>query len=708
MIPACSHRRNLWYTKREVLAFKHKLLFSSLLVALAVAFLLAPRSAPAAPETGVKPVDFDRDIRGILSDNCYACHGPDEKNRQAGLRLDSKDGPQSPFAPRKGYQILASGNSAQSRLYRKISAADKNLRMPPPYANRSLTAEQVALIRRWIDEGAKWETHWAYVAPKRPEVPKVKDASWPRNAIDNFILTRLESEGLKPSPEADKVTLLRRVTFDLTGLPPTPAEMDAFLADHSPHAYEKQVDRLLASPRYGERMAMQWLDLARYADTHGYHIDPAREMWHWRDWVIDAFNRNMPFDEFTIEQLAGDLLPHPTRSQLIATGFNRNHMINFEGGAIPDEYQVEYVVDRVETTSVTWMGMTLGCARCHDHKYDPLKQRDFYRFYAFFNTIPEKGLDGRKGNAAPLIQLPSSEQERELSEVKTGIAAAEKAMPAESELASLQSEWEKAALDKLPAATRDGLLAHYELNGSFGDSSGRYRHGRIRTGDLTYNAGPLDRAAEFDGETEVDLDNGVALDRSKPFSIAVWLRSGNTHELQVMQKIADAQTRRGFEMTWEESYPIGHLQRGAKLSLRLTSRWPDDAIEVRTKRALPISSKEGLPRPWYQVTVNYDGSGRASGLKLFVNGREEPLEVAQDKLSGAIGTDSPWSIGSKKLGHAYKGAMDDLRFYGRALTPAEISDLAIEQPIRATLWLQPAKRAKDQKAALREYFLTHA
>ena len=283
----------------------------------------------------------------------------------------------------------------------------------------------------------------------------MQNAAWPRNPIDNFVLARLEREGLKPSPEADKATLLRRVSFDLTGLPPTPAEVDAFLADKSPDAYEKRVDRLLHSPHYGERMAMQWLDLARYADTHGYHIDSHRDMWHWRDWVIDAFNRNMPYDQFTIEQLAGDLLPNATLEQKIATGFNRNHMINFEGGAIPEEYQVEYVVDRVETTATTWMGLTLGCARCHDHKYDPIKQKDFYRFFAFFNTIPEKGLDGRKGNAKPFVQIPSVEQAAEIAEVTQTLETTEKILD-DAQVDPLQTEWEKTRLDAMPSAQPRG------------------------------------------------------------------------------------------------------------------------------------------------------------------------------------------------------------------------------------------------------------
>src|SRR5215472_15187418 len=316
-----------------------------------------------------KPVDFDRDVRPILSDKCFACHGPDDRRRMANLRLDTQDGL---FADRGSYRIVAPSDLAKSRIVARIGAANPASRMPPPQAGTTLTEAQVATIRQWIEQGAHWERHWAFVAPVSPTVPEVRNPQWARNPIDRFVLARLEREGLKPAAEADRATLLRRLSFDITGLPPTTAEIDAFLADPSPKAYEKQVDRLLASPQYGERMAMQWLDLARYADTHGYHIDSQRDMWRWRDWVIDAFNRNMPFDRFGMEQLAGDLLPNAGVRQKLASGFNRNHMINYEGAAIPEEYQVEYVADRVDTTSNVFMGLTMGCARCHDHKYDPI------------------------------------------------------------------------------------------------------------------------------------------------------------------------------------------------------------------------------------------------------------------------------------------------------------------------------------------------
>src|SRR5258708_4263631 len=453
-------------------------------------------------------IDFDRAIRPILADNCFACHGPDAKKRMADLRLDTKEGA---FA--KPGRIVP-GDAAASRLYQRVSSDKASVRMPPPYSGHELTPQQIASIKSWIDEGAHWETHWAYVPPKRPDPPNLK-TNWTRNSIDAFILDRLEREGLKPSPDADRATLLRRVSLDLTGLPPTPAEIDSFLADKSRDAYEKRVDALLASPHFGERMTMQWLDLARYADTHGYHIDSHRDMSHWRDWVIGAFNRNMPFDQFTIEQLAGDLLPNPTVEQKIATGFNRNHMINFEGGAIPEEYQTEYVVDRVETTANVWMGMTLGCARCHDHKYDPITQKEFYQFFAFFNTVSEEGLDGRTGNAKPFLALPSHEQKTRLEDLTTAIRAKEDAL-SEKEVAPVQEKWEKSLVGKIAASPRKGLTAHYELDGSLSDVSGRYQHGRTVRGDPTFSSGRVGKAVSFDGDSQVSLGRVGGFERTVP------------------------------------------------------------------------------------------------------------------------------------------------------------------------------------------------
>jgi hypothetical protein len=319
------------------------------------------------------PIDFARQIRPLLSENCFVCHGPDDAQRKAKLRLDTKEGITK--ALRDGGQAVVPGDAKNSILLQRILSHDPDVRMPPAKSNKKITPQQAEWIKLWIEQGAQWSDHWAFVVPKRPTLPRVNDKAWTRNAIDYFVLHKLESQGLRPAPESDKVRLLRRLTFDLTGLPPTPAEVDAFLADNGANAYEKVVDRLLASPHFGERLALDWLDAARYADTHGYHLDSGRDMTQWREWVIDAFNVNLPYDRFVVEQLAGDLLPGAARTQKIASGFNRNHMINFEGGAIADEYLTAYVVDRVNTTSTVFLGLTMACAQCHDHKYDPFSQK---------------------------------------------------------------------------------------------------------------------------------------------------------------------------------------------------------------------------------------------------------------------------------------------------------------------------------------------
>lgn len=347
--------------------------------------------------SGAEPVNFQQTIRPLLSDNCFQCHGPDEKHREGDLRLDVQTSAHE--------SAIIPGSAAESELIARITTDNLDDRMPPPDSGKSLDAADIEALRQWVDNGAVYQGHWSFQTPERPTPPNVSHSQSSLNPIDAFVLAKLEAEGLHPSQPADKTTLIRRATLDLTGVPPTIDEVDAFLADESPNAFESVVDRLLKSERYGERMATIWLDAARYADTMGYQADWARTQWRWRTWVIDAYNQNMPFDQFTIEQLAGDLLPSPSVDQQIATGFNRNHRINDEGGIIPEEYLVEYLVDRVETTSGTWLGLTFGCARCHDHKYDPVSQKDFYSFLAFFNGVPEKGKDGRKGYAAPYMQV---------------------------------------------------------------------------------------------------------------------------------------------------------------------------------------------------------------------------------------------------------------------------------------------------------------
>ena len=430
-------------------------LISSIAILL-VALPLAGGFAEEPAKTKNSPVDYNRQIRPILANNCLACHGFDAAERKGELRLDVRDS--AVGAAESGEHAIVPGNPEKSELVSRINSTDDDLRMPPPETKKKLTDAEKALLKQWIAEGAKYQTHWAFSAPQKPALPMVKDPTWARGEIDLFIAAKLDASGLKPSREAEKTTLIRRVTLDLTGLPPTIAEVDAFLADESADAYERLVDRLLASPFHGERMAVDWLDASRFADTHGYHIDSGRDMTRWREYVIESFNRGLPWDQFTVEQLAGDLLPETTDPaenlrRKIASGFNRNNMINFEGGAIPQEYLTAYIIDRVNTTGTVFLGLTVGCTQCHDHKFDPLTQKDFYSLYAFFNTLPENGLDGSKGNAAPLMKAPRPGQNQLLAAISSSIADLEKRLASPlPEVDAAQAKWEVSALEEAKQA----------------------------------------------------------------------------------------------------------------------------------------------------------------------------------------------------------------------------------------------------------------
>ena len=388
----------------------------SLGVALALLLLVAS-AASAAP-----PLDFNRDIRPILAENCFYCHGQDSNKRQAELRLDLREAAleSEAFAPH---------DAAASELVKRINSDDVDQLMPPPKSNRRLSADQKKLLERWINEGAAYAQHWAFVAPQRPPLPEVQRTEWVRTPIDRFVLAKLEEEGLTPSPEADRATLIRRLSIDLIGLPPSVEEVDAFINDCDPAAYEKLVDRLLASPHYGERMALPWLDAARFADSNGFQQDGDTWQWMWRDWVVRALNADLSFDQFTTWQLAGDLLPEATTDQQIASGFNRNHLLNGEGGAIAEEQRWVILFDRIDTTSTIWLGLTMACTQCHDHKYDPLTQRDYYSLLDAFNRVPETGtpqfFSSRIRVANPVIELPTAENQAKLAEFAAQIAAAE-------------------------------------------------------------------------------------------------------------------------------------------------------------------------------------------------------------------------------------------------------------------------------------------
>jgi hypothetical protein len=636
--------------------------------------LIAPLSTLCAAEPLPDTIEFNRDIRPILSDHCFQCHGPDKAKRKADLRLDTESGALGDA------QIIVPGEPDKSELVRRITAAKERERMPPVKFARKLSERQIELLRHWIAQGAKWQPHWSFLPPKRPPLPRVRNAAWTRNGIDSFILERLEGEGLQPSPEADRITLLRRVTLDLTGLPPTPAEVDAFLNDSSPGVYEKVVDRLLASPRFGERMAVPWLNAARYADTNGYQSDGERSMWRWRDWVIDAFNRNMPFDQFTVEQLAGDMLPGVTLDQQIASGFNRNHRGNAEGGIIPEEYAVEYVVDRVDTTATVWLGLTMGCARCHDHNFDPIKQKEFYRLFAYFNNVPERGKAIKYGNSPPIIQAPTYEQLQQEKELDERLASAERRFKRlQGRIDAAQREWEKSFDRGQPVewSIAEGLLARYPFDGNAN-----------KDGVQTFTEGRLGRAGEFDGKCFHNAGDVAGFGYYSRFSCTAWIRpkaQGGT----ILSRMVDAPQAAGYSIRLEDG----------KVHVDLVVRWLDDAVRVHTERSLPADH-------WCHVVVTYDGSRVADGIKVYVDGRPEKLVVDLDDLNQNFQSKQPLRIGA---GHGpagrFHGAIDDVRIYDRVRSAEDAGILATTDSINDLVAVPVDKRTPLQALKLRRYFL---
>jgi Protein of unknown function (DUF1553)/Protein of unknown function (DUF1549)/Concanavalin A-like lectin/glucanases superfamily/Planctomycete cytochrome C len=633
---------------------------------------LAFATATAAnPQAGGGDVAFNRDIRPILSDTCFQCHGPDTAKRKAKLHFDTEEGARS---------VIVAGNPSESELIRRITSRDPARRMPPSTSGHALTPGQITLLTRWVAQGAVWQQHWSFIAPVRPALPPVKNPAWVRNGIDHFVLARIEKEGLSPAVPADRITLLRRVSLDLTGLPPTPAEIDAFLADTAPDAYEKVVDRLLRSPRYGEHLARHWLDAARYADTNGYQTDGERTMWRWRDWVIDALNANMPFDRFTIEQIAGDLLPGATLSQRIATGFNRNHRANSEGGIIPEEYAVEYVVDRVDTTATVWLGLTAGCAKCHNHKYDPISQREFYQLFAYFNNVPEKGKAIKYGNSPPYIKTPTRVQEVELRLLQSQCDASEarfcSLLP---QIDAAQAAWEKTMRRAGPVRwsfTRD-LVAQVPLGQP--------------APDVQWIAGPADAsepAALLGGQGFVDGGDLGRFGFLDKFTIAAWVLPHPTGG-SIVSRMTDDDRADGYNLAIEDG----------KVHVHLVKRWLDDAIRVETV-------EEVTPMRWHHVCFTYDGSRVAAGIKVYIDGKRARLKTNLDDLNQNFVTDEPLRIGAGGgPGRRFHGGIADVRLFNQVVAPEDVAILADRNPIHALVAKPPSQRTAIERHKLRSYFL---
>ena len=645
--------------------------------------LAAPTTAGAVlPEV----VTFNTHILPILSANCYPCHGPDSGSRKADLRLDR---PEFAFKPLKsGQPPIIKGHATGSEVIRRLRHKDPKEVMPPPATHKVISEREIALVAKWIDQQANYEEHWSLIPPQRPPVPAAPDTTWPKNPVDHFILARLRKEGLAPAPEADKATLLRRVTLDLTGLPPTPDALDAFLADARPDAYEQVVDGLLACAAYGEHQARYWLDAARYADTHGIHIDNYRSIWPYRDWVIKAFNANQPFDQFTIEQLAGDLLPNPTVEQRVATGFHRCLPTTGEGGAIADEYLATYAKDRVETTSAVWLGLTTGCAACHDHKFDPISQKDFYQFTAFFRNNPMSALDGNSADHPPNLKLPTPEDSARSQDLTRLLPTKQQAL---KEAEKLEAEQLKttlataaAAAATLPEAPADMLLAFAAAEGT-GGSAGFTLAGQAATTPLSgkyqwVKHGPIPALAPGE-DFSAALGDFANYPNTQAFSYGAWVRGDNLAGA-LLSRMDETHSYTGWDL-WFENHVFG---------AHLIHSWPDSAIKVVSTTPLP-------PNEWCHVLVTYDGSSKASGVKLYLNGQAVPVRVDSDSLTGPLSNSVPVQVARRTPGQAlHNAAFHDIRLYPRALAAAEVPAIALAafRPHLATLApdaMDPALRA---------------
>jgi hypothetical protein len=616
---------------------------------------------------GAEPtkLDFNLDVRPILSDRCFSCHGPDSASRKGKLRLDTADGAHKLLDD--GWAVVKPGDPAKSEVVRRIFTDDEDDLMPPPKSNLKLLPAEKQLLKRWIAEGGEYRPHWSFIPVELVAVP----GDGKSNPIDAFVRARLAKLGLHPSSPADRTTLLRRVALGVTGLPPTSAEVEAFLKDSGPDAYPRAVERYLSSPAYGERMAMDWLDLARFSDTYGYQADVYRDMSPWRDWVISAFNRNLPYDRFLIWQLAGDLLPNATDEQRLATAFNRLHRQTNEGGSIDEEFRTEYCMDRVNTVGTAMLGLTIECARCHDHKYDPITQRDYYSLYAFFNSIDESGMYAHFTRATPSPSLPlwKKDQSAERAELALRRIRAERALAsAEIDAKPAFKRWIKQGVAVVPPSPVAWFTFDTIANGKSADAFG--------TNGARLIDGPEPVVGHSGGGLRFSGDNSVAckgvgdFHRTDPFSIDLWM---NPAEIQVQAVIvhhsqaAEDAAHRGYEVVLKHGKPF----------FGLSHFWPGNAIAIQAQDALPTNH-------WTRLTVTYDGSSSASGLKIYRDGRVMATDMVRDHLTQDILHRAEWgdalagqidlTVGARFRDSGFKdGEVDDFRVYDQCLTAAEVA-----------------------------------
>lgn len=626
--------------------------------------------------------DFSRDIRPILSDKCFKCHGPDSDAREADLRLDRSD---------HAAEVLSRDHPVMSELLERVTSSDPDILMPPPGSKLSLTAAERRLLSGWVMAGAPWKEHWSFQSVQRSDPPELHGDTWSRTMIDRFILHRLRQEKVRPTAVAAKERLIRRLSFDLTGLPPTLEEIDAFLTDDAEDAWEKLIDRLLAKEAYGERMTSDWLDVARYADSFGFQVDRERRVWPWRDWVINAFNRNMSYDEFVTWQLAGDLLPDASDEQILATTFNRLHSQKVEGGSVPEEFRTEYVADRAHTFATAFLGLTLECCRCHDHKYDPVTQKEYYQLFAFFNSIDESGLYSyfTQSVPTPTLLLASDDQKAKIADVESRIAAAEKRLATIDNEVDGFREW----LASLPegAAEDDGS---YDLEKLI---PGQVLHETFENHKGGANAsvpGKVGKAIRLSGDDAFGLKVGN-FKRFEPFTVALWMNTPDHKERAVVFHRSRAWTdagSRGYQLLIEDG----------RLSASLIHFWPGNAIRIRAKQ--PIATDE-----WLHVSLTYDGSSRASGLAIVVNGRPVECDVVRDNLSKNItgGGGDNIAIGQRFRDRGFtNGLVDEFRVFNRRLSQMELAQIYNGKSLLTAL--QSVADGQNDQASIRrltEYYL---
>ncbi|HEV7351350.1 DUF1553 domain-containing protein [Telluribacter sp.] len=659
-------------------------------------------------------VDYTYHVKPILSDRCFACHGPDQSKQKAGLRLDVAEAALDKKGE-SGRVAISPGHPGGSELVHRILSTDPELIMPSPDSHLSLTAKEKATLIRWIEQGAEYKPHWAFTKIEKPQLPKVKQEKWVRNGIDYFILNKLEEQQLAPAPEADKTTLLRRVHMDLTGLPPSPKQVDEFIKDTSPNAYEKVVDRLLASPHYGEHMAAPWLDAARYADTHGYQDDGMRTSWPYRDWVINAYNQNLPYDQFVTWQLAGDMLPKPSREQLLATAFNRMHQQSQEGGIVPEEYRTEYVADRVGTFGKVFLGMTVECARCHDHKYDPISQKDFFSLYAFFNNNNENGQIPYNGEASPSMTIPTPEAEAKLKFIRTSLSTEKEQLynsaPAYRQRFQQWLRQAEAQPDSAVVPATQDLIGHFTFDEPAGtkfQNQVNPEHTARAEGDSAISAtasrpGRFGKARFMSGPNSVNFGKDFAFfERHQPFSVSIWLnlRDASINGSLFHKSNGVFNGYRGWNMF---RLPDGRLR------LFISHIWPEDAIELQTVDKFPLNK-------WTQLAFTYDGLSKASGVRIYVDGKPVRVVVHNDNLTQSLlygKNKSNWYVDNLMIGRLSDQftkdfEVDEMKIYARSLTDLEMRGLYTQRnEVLATLKVPSAKRNKYQTALLLKYYLTH-